>query len=139
MNRFVRAYLLLFLLEEGDPVGKKTVIFLCALAGKFCGDELAMECLIVVVLVHVQVHLLSDATCWELLEVLATFVIVTTVTLWRFQGCVDLMVAVVHVHLLLLLVVRVPALVIFLYHSSKDSLEIVILELTEKIRVPAMH
>jgi len=49
-------YLLFLLLEKGDAVGEEFVIFLCALACDLGGNQLAMQGLIVVVLIDVQVH-----------------------------------------------------------------------------------
>ena len=49
-------YLLFLLLEWGDAVGEEFVIFLGALACDLGGNQLAMQGLIVVVLIDIQVH-----------------------------------------------------------------------------------
>lgn len=60
------------LLEEGDPVGEQAVVLLGSFAGDLCGDELAVQRLVVVVLVDVEVHLLHGLlnlfARWDLLE-----------------------------------------------------------------------
>ena len=49
----------LFLLEESDTVREQLVILLGALTSDLRGDELAVQRLIIIVLVNIQVHLVS--------------------------------------------------------------------------------
>ena len=54
---------LFLLLKQCDSVREKLVIFLCALPRNLGGDEFAVQGLVIVVFIHIQVHLMGR---WEL-------------------------------------------------------------------------
>jgi hypothetical protein len=52
------------LLEKGDTIREKFVVFLCSLAGNLGGDKFPMQGLVVIILVDIQIHFL----CWRVLS-----------------------------------------------------------------------
>lgn len=50
------SYLLLFLSQERYSVSEELMILFSSLPGNFSGNKLAMESLIIVVLIHIQIH-----------------------------------------------------------------------------------
>jgi hypothetical protein len=73
--------LLLLLLQQRDPIGQQLVVFLRPLPRDLGRDQLAVQRLIVVILVHVQVHLVGGRELRTVQLVIQVVVVVILVLL----------------------------------------------------------